>query len=116
VKTGVRVTMLIVWIGVILFLTAYPSLPAPKINSFPIDKVAHFTLFFIFGIVARPVLKPLKYFGSGAALILIAEFQQLFIPNRDFEIMDMIAGAIGLAAYFLVSWPKRSLKNDLSKA
>jgi VanZ family protein len=116
VKTGVRVAMLIVWVAVILFLTACPSLPEPRIKSFPVDKVAHFILFFIFGIVARPVLKPLKYFGLGAALILIAELQQLFIPNRDFEIMDMIAGAIGLAVYFLVSRPKRSLKNDLSKA
>jgi VanZ family protein len=114
-KTGVRVTFLIVWIAVILFLTAYPTIPTPRIKSFPVDKVAHIALFLIFGILARPILKPRMYFLLGGVLIVIAEFQQLLIPGRDFEIMDMIAGAVGLAAYYLISLPKRSLKNGLSK-
>jgi VanZ family protein len=116
VKLRVRAALLFAWIGIILFLTAYPSLPMPKIKSFPIDKVYHFILFFIFGLFARPVLRPVKYFGFGVGLILIAEFQQLFIPGRDFEIMDMVAGCVGLIVFFIISLPKRSLRNDLSKA
>jgi VanZ family protein len=115
-KTGIRVTMLIVWIAIILFLTAYPSLPTPRIKTFPIDKVYHFALFFIFGLFARPFLKPIKYFGIGIALILVAECQQLFIPGREFEIMDMVAGLIGLAAFFIITLLKRRWRNGLSKA
>jgi len=116
VKPRVRAALLVVWIGIVLFLTAYPTIPTPKIKSFPIDKVCHFFLFFIFGLFARPILRPVKYFGVGVGLILIAECQQLFIPGREFEIMDMVAGLVGLVVFFLLSLPKRSWKNDLSKA
>jgi VanZ family protein len=116
VKPRVRAALLIVWIAIILFLTAYPSFPTPKIRSFPIDKVCHFFLFFLFGLFARPVLRPVKFFVIGIGLVIVAELQQLLIPGREFEIMDMVAGGIGLAAFFVLSIPKGSGKNDLSKA
>jgi VanZ family protein len=116
VKTRVRAALLVVWIAVILFLTGYPSIPMPTVKQFPIDKFYHFLIFFIFGFIARPVLKPVKYFGLGLGLVIVAEFQQLLIPGRDFEILDMAAGCVGLIAFFVLSLPKRSMKNDLSKA
>lgn len=114
-KRGVRFFLLLAWIAIIIFLTGYPSLPTPKIREFPVDKILHFAIFFLFGLIARPLLKPLKYFLFGTALILAAEFQQLFIPGRTFEIMDMVAGAIGLTVYFIITLPQRSKINGLSK-
>jgi len=114
-KRGVRFFLLVVWIAIIIFLTGYPSLRTPKIREFPVDKIVHFVIFFLFGLFARTLLKPLKYFLFGTALILVAEFQQLFIPGRTFEILDMAAGALGLVAYFIITLPIRSTKNGLSK-
>jgi VanZ family protein len=114
-KRGARFFLLVVWIAFIIFLTGYPLLPTPKIREFPVDKIAHFVLFFLFGLFARPLLKPLIYFLFGTALILVAEFQQLFIPGRTFEILDMMAGALGLIVYYIITLPKRSTENGLSK-
>ena len=112
---SVRFLLLAVWVAIIFFLTGFPSLPTPRIKEFPLDKIAHFFMFFFFGLFARPLLKPVKYFSFGIALILVAEFQQLFIPGRTFEILDMAAGAAGLVVFFIITIPKRSPKNALSK-
>ncbi|MGQ9534280.1 MAG: VanZ family protein [bacterium] len=95
-KQSVHLLLLIVWITVIFMLTGFPSLESPKIKEFPIDKFEHFLLFFIYGLIGIRSLNIVVYFASGILVIITAEVQQIFIPGRDFEIMDMIAGLIGL--------------------
>jgi VanZ family protein len=46
----------------------------------------------------------------------LAEAQQLFIPGRDFEILDIFAGILGLVVVYFIFKMKRSVGNDLSKA
>ncbi|MEO0136571.1 MAG: VanZ family protein [candidate division WOR-3 bacterium] len=101
-KKSIEFLLLIIWIVVIFFLTGYPGLETPKIKEVPVDKFYHFLLFFIYGLLGLKVLNPIIYFISGFVIIITAEVQQIFIPGRDFEILDMLAGAIGLLCYYFI--------------
>lgn len=121
-----RFILFIVWVLVIFLLTGYPSIPMPRIEQFPADKIAHAAMFFILGLIQRRLFYIHSYCSIGALIVLIAEFQQLFIPGRTFEIGDIIAGLIGLTLPLILirnrkkeSPParddSRSEQNDLSK-
>ncbi len=98
---SVQRLLLILWIGIIFVLTGYPSLSVPEIDEFPADKIYHFVVFFILGLCEIRLLSRRDYFLLGCAIALIAEFQQIFIPGRDFELLDIIAGIGGLVvSYF----------------
>ncbi|MCX7995710.1 MAG: hypothetical protein N3A65_08090 [candidate division WOR-3 bacterium] len=106
-KKGVNILLLIIWIVVIFFLTGYPGLEAPKVKEIPVDKFYHFLLFFIYGLLGMRVLEIGIYFLSGILIIIAAEVQQIFIPGRDFELLDMIAGALGLLAFYFLKKGKK---------
>lgn len=101
-KRNIDLLLLIIWIVVIFFLTGYPSLETPKIKELPLDKFYHFLLFFIYGLFGFRVLGAGVYFLSGVIIVITAEVQQIFIPGRDFEFLDMIAGIIGLLCFYLI--------------
>ena len=114
-KIGVRVVLLIVWIIVIFVLTGYPSLKIPTIKETPLDKFYHIIIFFILGFLEYPLLKKFFFFLVGGAIVFFAEFQQLMIPSRAFEIADMIAGIFGLLiAFFIFHW-RNIRKNAIPK-
>ncbi len=106
-KQSINILLLIVWITVIFMLTGFPSLESPKIKEFPIDKFEHFLLFFIYGLIAIRTLNTAVYFISGILIVVTAEVQQIFIPGRDFEFLDMVAGLIGLITIFIIYWIKK---------
>ncbi len=114
-KIGVRVVLLIVWIIVIFVLTGYPSLTMPSMIETPVDKLYHAIIFFILGFLEYPILKKLFFFLVGGAIVFFAEFQQLMIPGRDFEIADIIAGIFGLLIAFIVFHWRNIKKDALSK-
>ncbi len=101
-KRSIDILLLIIWIVVIFFLTGYPGFETPKIKEFPIDKLYHFLLFFIYGLLGLRVLGAGVYFLSGLIIVMTAEFQQIFIPGRDFELLDILAGVIGLLCFYLI--------------
>ena len=103
----VRIILLIIWIMIIFVLTGYPSLRPPQIQNFPTDKLYHFIIFFILAFLERPLLKPLHFILLGISVALIAEVQQLFVPGRDWEILDIGAGIAGLMAGFLIFKKRR---------
>ncbi|MCX7027904.1 MAG: VanZ family protein [Spirochaetes bacterium] len=84
--------------------------PAKIFNEFPtapgIDKVVHFILFFLFtfayGQEYRKEHKkvPDVFIETAAVmpLILVSELLQLFTRSRHFELLDMVADAIGASA------------------
>ncbi|NOR17810.1 hypothetical protein GQ543_08920 [candidate division WOR-3 bacterium] len=114
-KNNVRIILLVFWIIVIFVLTSYPSLKTPEIKEFPVDKLYHFFIFFILGILEYRILKTYLFFLFGCSVVIIAELQQLLIPGRNFEILDMFAGVIGLLiAYIIFKW-RSTLKNEVSK-
>ncbi len=109
-RKSVNLLLLIVWIVIIFMLTGFPALESPKIKELPVDKFYHFILFFVYGFLALRTMNILAYFISGGLVIIGAEVQQLFIPGRDFEYFDIVAGGAGLVAIYLVSTAKKIRK------
>jgi VanZ family protein len=103
-----RILLLIIWIITIFVLTGYPRLKPPQIPDFPADKLYHFIIFFVLAFLEKPLLKPLHFIILGVGIAVIAEAQQLIVPGRDWEILDIIAGLAGLMAGFVVFKKRRS--------
>jgi VanZ family protein len=115
VNRRTRLILLIVWIIIIFVLTGYPGLKTPRIKDFPIDKVYHFAAFALLGVFELRVVKTVIYFLLGFTVALFAELQQLVIPGRDFEYLDIIAGCCGLLAVFIIGKTKGLFSHGISK-
>jgi VanZ family protein len=101
-KRNVRRILLILWIIIIFVLTGYPKLEVPKMKNLHLDKLYHFVVFFILGFLASRLLSIRRFFILGIIVLLLAEFQQLIIPGREFELFDILAGGTGLViSYFI---------------
>ena len=100
-KKSVQILLLVFWIVVILIVMGYPSLEAPHIVDAPIDKVYHFAVFFILGILEYRLLRPRVFFLLGCMVVVTGEIEQLVSPGRSFELLDIVAGAFGLLAAYL---------------
>ncbi len=114
-KRNVRRALLILWIVIIFVLTGFPMLEVPKLHEIPIDKLYHFIVFFVMGLLAARLLSVTGYIIVGMVVVLLAEFQQLVIPGRDFELMDIVAGIIALAVSFFI-FREKVKEIDVSKA
>lgn len=103
---------LVLWFVVIWTASSLPGkhLPTGKIVS--LDKMAHFSVYFVLGILTNRLLR-----GLGVAtkrvwwiyLILVIsaaldELHQYFIPQRSVSVWDFVANAAGLGAAFSVFW------------
>lgn len=117
-KRRIKWTVLLIWTAVVFVLTGYPSLESPKIIEFPIDKAYHFMIFFILGLLAVRIFRLKGYLIFCGVAVILAEMQQLWIPGRDFELLDIIAGISGfVAAYIVYSIARgRRARHALSKA
>jgi len=115
-KRNIQKLLLILWIVIIFILTGYPTLETPKIKEFPVDKLYHFFVFFIMGLLETRLLKTKYFFLLGCSVVFLSEFQQIFIPGRDFEMLDIIAGIMGLVVIYFIYKAKGVFNNDLSKA
>jgi len=114
-KRSVRWSLLIVWIIVIFVLTGYPKLEVPKIKHLHLDKLYHFVVFFIMGFLASRLLSIRGFFALGFVVLFIAEFQQLFIPGREFEVSDILAGGVAvIVSYFVCR--RKGVKANVSEA
>jgi VanZ family protein len=115
VKRNVRRMLLVLWILIIFVLMGFPMLEVPKVKDLPVDKLYHFVVFFIMGLLAVRSVSWKGYFLIGAVVVLLAEFQQLFIPGRDFEVLDIAAGVIAVVVSYFV-FRERRTNADVSKA
>jgi len=115
-RSNIQIVVLILWIVVIFVLTGYPSLKTPKIGEFPIDKLYHFIFFFILGVLEFRILSAYLFFLLGFGVAVTTEVRQLFIPGRDFEILDIAAGVLGLVTIYIIYKLKELQKDDVSKA
>lgn len=82
------------------------------------DKFVHFGILLTFTFLLNESLKGItfhfkaRHFLTGSLIILIfftvEEFSQLFIPHRNFELMDLICNYAGIAAgSYLYLWGKQ---------
>ena len=97
----------IVWGGVIVYLLIIYSPKFGLPSSFPfLDKVVHFILFFIQSIFITNTIYEYRNRNNRILFIvsiillllfgLIIEIQQIYLPYRTFEIMDLIANFVGV--------------------
>jgi len=114
-KTNIQRMLLILWIVIIFVLTGYPSLETPRIKGFPIDKIYHFIVFFVLGLLEMKLLNTKGFFLLGCSVVLLAEFQQKFIPGRHFEVLDIAAGLLGLVVIYFILRLRKGFKHGLSK-
>lgn len=114
-KKGAKVLLLVFWILAIFILTGYPKLKVPTIEYFGLDKLFHFIVFFILGVLEYRLLKTHLFFAIGGSVVLLAEFQQILIPGREFEMLDICFGLLGLFVSYMVFHGRRMIGNVISK-
>ena len=108
-------TLSIAWGGVIVYLLIIysPKLGLP--SSFPfLDKVVHFILFFIQSIFITNTIYEYRNRNNRILLIVsiifllllgvIIEIQQIYLPYRTFDIMDLISNFVGVfsGSFFII--------------
>ncbi len=108
-------TLSIVWGGVIVYLLIIYSPKFGLPTSFPfLDKVVHFILFFIQSIFITNTIYEYRNRNNRILLIVsiisllllgvIIEIQQIYLPYRRFEIMDLISNFVGVfsGSFFII--------------
>jgi VanZ family protein len=108
-------TLSIVWGGVIVYLLIIYSPKFGLPTSFPfLDKVVHFILFFIQSIFITNTIYEYRNRNNRILLIVsiisllllgvIIEIQQIYLPYRTFEIMDLISNFVGVfsGSFFII--------------
>tara|TARA_Y100000590_G_scaffold249727_1_gene280584 strand:+ start:1777 stop:2157 length:381 start_codon:yes stop_codon:yes gene_type:complete len=110
----------IAWVFFTFYLLIIYSHKESSTISFPfLDKVVHFILFFIQSILITNTMY--EYSDRNNRIILIAsiiflllfgliiEIQQIYLPYRTFEIMDLIANFLGvLSGSFVVIYFRKN--------
>ena len=112
-------TLSIAWGGVVVYLLIIYSPKFGLPTSFPfLDKVVHFILFFIQSIFITNTIYEYRnrnnrilFIGSIIFLLLlgvIIEIQQIYLPYRRFEIMDLISNFVGVfsGSFFIIYFRK----------
>jgi VanZ family protein len=106
-RNRLRLTLLILYLGLIFFTSSRPYFqpPGPEIGS--IDKLAHFGEYFMLGLLLFAAIgrsiSPSKLgtflflFAVGASIGALDEMFQSYIPGRDMSIYDWIADAAGVS-------------------
>jgi len=102
----------VVYCGFIFFLS---SIPASSLPSLPIsDKIIHFFLYLGFGLVFTYFVSNLKSASSRITMGIVTfffitayglsdEIHQVFVPGRNFDMLDLLADAIGgIAGWLLI--------------
>jgi VanZ family protein len=113
-KKNIRIIMLIVWIVLIFVVTGFPTFRTPKSDA-PIDKLYHFAAFFILGVLEFRVLSTIWFFVLGCSVVILSEVQQIFILGREFELLDIVAGMLGLGFFFLITKLRDHWRHAVSK-
>ena len=95
--------ILLAWTFFVFLLIAWPMPEGVETNSGNFDKAIHFALFGVFAYLIAINIK--DKFGAGKTVLLaflvsctyayLAEIIQLFVPGRDYSLLDLTAGAAG---------------------
>jgi VanZ family protein len=103
-----RLVLLLLYTGMIFFLSSRPNLKPPGVDFFLMDKMIHFVEYTILGVllfegIGRTIMRSrlfgfLFLFAVGSSVGALDEMFQSYIPGRNMSIYDYIADAIGVAA------------------
>lgn len=100
--SGFRIKLIFsIWLALVALtvwgsLTPGSEMPQPGIS----DKVIHFTAYWILAIIPAWQFEPARFgFWSGLSMMILGvvlEFGQGYVPQRSFEVEDMIANTAGV--------------------
>lgn len=121
-KIRFRIVPLLLYLGLIFFMSSRPYLRAPGVDFFLGDKMIHFMEYFILGVllfegIGRAIIQSkLKTFvfllAVGSSIGALDELFQSYIPGRHSSIYDFFADMAGVGAglgiTFLWSMRRRS--------
>jgi len=95
----------VIWLLIILFLSFIPSNDLPEVNGIPnIDKIVHFSLYFIFTILSlftslktkRMVDKKFIFAGIFGIGLFVEVMQGILPLGRTFSVFDLLANVCGM--------------------
>ncbi|MDI3503267.1 MAG: hypothetical protein PWP64_203 [Candidatus Cloacimonadota bacterium] len=116
--------LMLLWMVLIWSVSSLPSDNIPSSKIFGIDKLAHFGIYFIWGLISALHLRrinassPLQIFIISIMLLLAAcdEYHQLYIPGRQVSIFDLCANWLGLlSAHLIFKILSKIRKHDYGK-
>lgn len=105
---------MLIWMGLIFFLSHKPSDDLPK--DFPNwidqvlaifqpheDKVVHMGVYFFLGVFSYPSYIRHAFTTAGICFIygLLDEIHQLYVPGRHFDLWDWAADCVGLCIAYV---------------
>lgn len=107
-------------LAILLVLTHWPQEKMPDINRYHLDKIAHSVVYaglaFLFFKAIAPGRTYLGWFGVICGLLCIAVLDEITQPfvNRQFDLFDIAADAVGIFAcmIFMYSKSERSRQFD----
>ena len=111
-KSDVKLWAPVGWLVLIWIVSSIPSQKLPSQKIFNIDKIAHFTEYFLLALLVNSSfrernLRKKNIWWIYLALFIIAgldEYHQRFIPGRSVCIEDYLANASGLAVGLIFFW------------
>lgn len=129
IRQGLRITLSLIYLGFIVFLSLLPSDDFPSVPLFfGADKIVHTSMYLGLALLVcwsmHAEIKPVWYYlimlfsvGWGVMMEL---FQLLMDVGRAFEFNDIIGNSIGsligVFIYMIVAWRKRRLDFSESPA
>ncbi|MDD2331141.1 MAG: VanZ family protein [Candidatus Cloacimonetes bacterium] len=108
-KNTIGVLCFILWYLVIWGVSSIPSKSLVNIEKFSLDKIAHFSIYLVLGVLFNRIskenkLKPKWVFTGFLFLVassMFEEYHQKWIPGRSVSIFDWLANLSGLTIAYL---------------
>jgi VanZ family protein len=124
-KNFYRMLPLILYLGLIFFISSRPNLKAPGPDFFLLDKLVHFMEYSLLGVLLfRGIGKAMIQSKFGTFVFLLAvgssvgaldEIFQSYIPGRIMSIYDYLADTLGVTAGLIVAFLWNSHRRAGSK-
>ena len=105
-KIRYRIIPLLLYLGLIFFISSRPNLRPPGVDIFLMDKMIHFMEYFILGVllfvgIGRAIIQSkfgtfVFLFAVGSSVGALDEMFQSYIPGRNSSIYDFFADTIGV--------------------
>lgn len=102
----------LVWAIFVLYIGGRSSVPSPGLDL-PLDKVAHFTMYGILGLLAARAARQAPrgvgwwFIAAGLLMGLLDELRQQRIPTRSADPLDWLADALGFTLGFWLVYRRR---------
>jgi VanZ family protein len=107
-KNRYQLVLLVLYTGMIFFVSSRPHLKPPGVDIFLMDKIIHFVEYSILGVLLFEAIGSMvmrsRLFGFlfllavGSSIGALDEMFQSYIPGRNMSIYDYLADTIGVAA------------------